>query len=65
MSSGYFTAEASTDSNTCIWCSIPLDSENSVKNLVCEVCYNLLLHAGISDREVFQKKKKINKGKDK
>lgn len=57
MSSSYLAAKAPADSNTCFWCSNPLNSQNIEKDCVCQTCYKLLLNAGISEDEIFKQDK--------
>jgi hypothetical protein len=37
----------------CLWCDIPLGSNNSVEDCVCLKCYQLLINAGVPEQEIF------------
>ena len=45
----------------CLWCSVSLAQEVSVRDLVCRKCYNLMLNAGLKESEIFGREEKKSK----
>jgi len=51
-----FVNGAACEAGVCLWCLTPLNQETSLKNMVCQKCYRLLVRAGLSDAEIFKPK---------
>ena len=40
----------------CLWCDRSLEIDSSVKNLVCRKCFELMITAGLKEKEIFREK---------
>ena len=49
-------AQKADDRYLCSWCGIELRPESGIGDSVCTRCYRLLINAGISEEEIFDRR---------